>query len=764
MTPRVTTTSALVRLEDASDLPRKSGEAVAIASRLLRRAVPFVPAFVVEAEAMRDMLSSRVEGGPDAKALLKAKPRLRAARAAKAAHGLARALLPDGLMSGLAEAFAALGGERVWVRPSYTAPPTEVAPLDASALSASSPEALATAVRALWVRALGPEALSASVDALRREPLAAVWLTPGPLPDVVVRTGGGVTEAVFGERAKLPHDFLSRIADAVLEPSLVHVATADGDARVVYVEPLPRTPTTTQVLLPVEASGPLHGAPSPLARAMLADLVTIEVAAALELAGVDATDPGRLVRETPLSIDLTALAARAGGLPGLSRASLGGVVTDPSDVARLAALLPEQGAFSLAVQAPRMFARVAASSRELSAQADAMEARVDAARRDRDEIDLAILPDDALTTSLARARSLASEVARWTGRALAVQMLFHLLVTALLKRSHPVSAARAAVMATRGGPSLSGVRLARDVADVAAAIDADARAASLLAAGALPDKGPAGQGIARLLAEHGHRAFGDRDPGVPRLAERPSDVAHLLLAVTRARPRRALPSTEVAATSAERALAPLPRVMRAIAAPAIDGARRSVLMFDRAHVAATRAVAMVREVVVEVDRRLRRVDPDLLPGAAFQCSLDELALALASGKPEVSHLVRWRGHEVQRPATFDVASRPMVVRGVGASPGTATGPVRWVTRPSDLSEVKPGDVLVARSAPVALAPLLLVASGIASADGGLHNPFATIARELGVPYVAAVPIDSLAEGELVRVDGESGVVERVGRP
>ncbi|MCC6647906.1 MAG: hypothetical protein IT374_20355, partial [Polyangiaceae bacterium] len=527
MTPRGPATPALPRLEDASDLARKSGEAVAIASRLLRRSVPFVPGFVIELEVMRDVLSSRTDGGPDAKAILKSKPRLRAARAATAAQALSRALLPDGLQAALAEAFEALGAERVWARPSYAAPPARWAPLDVSALSASSPESLATIVRALWVRALGPEALAASVEALRREPLAAVWLTPGPLPDVVVRTGEGSTEAISGERGLLPHDFLSRIADAMLEPSLVHVATAGGDARVVYVEPLPRRETTGAVLLPVEVSGPLHGAPSPLARAWLADVVTLEVSAALDLAGLEPPDGAALVREAPLSIDLSALAASAHGLPGLSRAALGGVVTDPGELARLTAALPEPSAVSWIVQAPRMLAKLASASRALGAEADTMDARVEAARRDRDEIDLAILPDDALTISLARARALADEVARWTGRALALQLLSHLLVTALLRRAHPVSAARAAVQATRGAPALSGVRLARDVADIAAALEADAGGRALLEVGALPDKGPAGQGVARLLLEHGHRAFGDRDPGVPRLRERPADLAHV---------------------------------------------------------------------------------------------------------------------------------------------------------------------------------------------------------------------------------------------
>lgn len=753
---------SLLRLTDASDLARKSGEAVALASRLLRRSLPFAPAYVLDLEAMRDVLSSRVEGGVDAKAILKSKPSLRAARAAKAAHGLARTLLPDGLMSGLAEAFVDLGGGRVWVRPSYASAPAEEAPLDVSALSASTPEALATAVRATWVRALGPESLVASVDRNKREPLTAIWLTSGPLPDVIVRTGGGTTETVFGDRSKLPHDFLSRISDAVLEPCLIHVAT-EPDARITYVEPLAREASTNPVMLPVELSGPMHGAPSPLARAMLAELVTTELASALDLAGLDATEPARLVREVPLSIDLGAIVARLGGLPGVSRSSLSGIVTNQADLNRLAASLPEHGDASLLFQAPRMFAKIATNVRDLASETDALEARVDTARRDRDEIDIAIVPDDALATSLAKCRALSTEVAKLTGRALAVEVLFHLLLTAVLRRSHPVSAARAAVMATRGARALSGVRMAHDLANIVDAAELHPASLALLEAGALPDKGPAGQGIERFLRDHGHRAFGDRDPGVPRLSESPQTITYMLLALQRGKPRRAIPSAESATASVERVLSPLPRFLRTMVTPVVDGARRSVALFDRAHVAATRAVAMVREVVLEVDRRLRRVDPDLLPGAAFQCSLDELSLALRTGRPEVTHLVRWRGHEVLGPPSFDAAPRPMVLRGVGASPGTATGPVRWLARPSDLGEVRPGDVLVMRSAPVAISPLLLVASAVVSADGGLHPPFAAVARELGVPYVGALHVDSLAEGERIRVDGEAGIVERLAR-
>lgn len=47
--------------------------------------------------------------------------------------------------------------------------------------------------------------------------------------------------------------------------------------------------------------------------------------------------------------------------------------------------------------------------------------------------------------------------------------------------------------------------------------------------------------------------------------------------------------------------------------------------------------------------------------------------------------------------------------------------------------------------------------------GGFHSHSAIVAREFGIPAVANIPdlLDTLADGEPVSVDGDTGVVIRV---
>ena len=98
--------------------------------------------------------------------------------------------------------------------------------------------------------------------------------------------------------------------------------------------------------------------------------------------------------------------------------------------------------------------------------------------------------------------------------------------------------------------------------------------------------------------------------------------------------------------------------------------------------------------------------------------------------------------------------------GIGASPGSAIGPVRLAWSLDDLPRVTAGDVLVCRTTSPAWTGAMLRSAAVVTEVGGLLSHAAIVAREFGIPAVVAVPtaMTRLAEGMRVEVDGSAGVI------
>ena len=116
---------------------------------------------------------------------------------------------------------------------------------------------------------------------------------------------------------------------------------------------------------------------------------------------------------------------------------------------------------------------------------------------------------------------------------------------------------------------------------------------------------------------------------------------------------------------------------------------------------------------------------------------------------------------------FGVSARShdeTVIRGLAASTGLRQGPARRVEGPADFDRIKQGDVLITEATTEAFNILLPLLAGIVTDSGGALSHAAIVAREYGIPGVVGTrdATSRIADGALVRVDGDAGEVTVLG--
>jgi pyruvate,water dikinase len=103
----------------------------------------------------------------------------------------------------------------------------------------------------------------------------------------------------------------------------------------------------------------------------------------------------------------------------------------------------------------------------------------------------------------------------------------------------------------------------------------------------------------------------------------------------------------------------------------------------------------------------------------------------------------------------------VLISGLGATPGRASGEVKIIEGADELDKVGEGDIIVAQMTTPDMVPAMKRASGIVTDEGGTTSHAAIVSRELGVPAVVGAETAStdLSDGQLVTIDGEKGSVE-----
>ncbi|AUX37157.1 MULTISPECIES: PEP/pyruvate-binding domain-containing protein [Sorangium] len=511
-------------------------------------------------------------------------------------------------------------------------------------------------------------------------------------------------------------------------------------------------------------------------------------------------------------LNLTAFMQIAAQVPGLSPRALLGMSGGASD--QLIARLAEQSAgvsrrrfyARLPLTGPRLLLRQARLEREVAAY----EGEALWAQRALSELDMTLLPDDAIGTTLRSVFLLLERTGTLMLHCASASLASHLALCKALERvaGRRASARSASGEAPLDGPAgraetnvehlaqvlAGGVRELDsagpgvELARVAELVMLDRASRERLLAGEvrgprdLPE-GPARDALARFLEAHGDRAVREAELATPRWREDPAPVIAMLTASLRGAPGDPERALARARALADREMAMLEtrvsRVELALLRALVGRAQRYVRLRERMRTWVTRVLGMLRKVALDIDRRLLRIEPSLLPGSVFFCTYEELVTALSSGRADVGHVVRLRRAEHLRdaarpdpPATFIGRPPPVVLPpasgvrllGLPASPGVVEGRARVLDpgAPS-LDAVEPGEVLVARTTDIGLSPLFLVAAAVVTELGGPMSHASIVAREYGIPAVVNVPGATLAikTGDRLRVDGDRGVVERL---
>jgi rifampicin phosphotransferase len=147
----------------------------------------------------------------------------------------------------------------------------------------------------------------------------------------------------------------------------------------------------------------------------------------------------------------------------------------------------------------------------------------------------------------------------------------------------------------------------------------------------------------------------------------------------------------------------------------------------------------------DLERQSRLMPPNFLGTAP----------SMSKAPPDMRNAMRhFRGWGVEP------SKEPNVLKGLGASRGTARGVARVITGLHEAERLQPGDILVCRTTAPPWTPLFTIAGAVVTDSGGLLSHSAICAREYGIPCVVATQDATvrITDGDTVVVDGTKGTV------
>ncbi|MBO3841565.1 MAG: hypothetical protein FGF48_04020 [Candidatus Brockarchaeota archaeon] len=102
----------------------------------------------------------------------------------------------------------------------------------------------------------------------------------------------------------------------------------------------------------------------------------------------------------------------------------------------------------------------------------------------------------------------------------------------------------------------------------------------------------------------------------------------------------------------------------------------------------------------------------------------------------------------------------VVFKGIPASQGVLTAPVRVLKSVENIWQVRPGEILVVPRTDPGWTPVFSKIGGLITETGGMLSHGAVVSREYGIPAVTNVPnaCRVFKTGQTVTIDGNNGLV------
>ena len=306
----------------------------------------------------------------------------------------------------------------------------------------------------------------------------------------------------------------------------------------------------------------------------------------------------------------------------------------------------------------------------------------------------------------------------------------------------------------------------------------------------LPADAPFRVALEDYLDRYGHRAVFEMELASPRWAD---DPRYVLEQVRFHLDHPSAPDARSRAADvrrrAEAELAAVPAWLRPIARRMLARARLGAALRENAKSGSAAAVALIRQMCLEVGRRLQAAGRITAADDVFHLSLIEVEARLTgawdgtgAGALVADRRARLAAQQAQElpgvitessTATPGAAAREAAPApplpdgdawtGVAAAPGAAEGAACVLRTPHDGGRMRRHDVLVAPSTDPGWTPLFLRASALVTETGGYLSHGAVVAREFGLPAVVNVrdAMRLIADGDRLRVDGDAGRVTRL---
>ena len=115
-------------------------------------------------------------------------------------------------------------------------------------------------------------------------------------------------------------------------------------------------------------------------------------------------------------------------------------------------------------------------------------------------------------------------------------------------------------------------------------------------------------------------------------------------------------------------------------------------------------------------------------------------------------------------SSTDISNAEVILRGLTAAPGLASGRVHVIDNPEDIDQFKKGEILVTLMTSPDWVPAMHKAKAIITNNGGMTCHAAIVSREMQIPCIVGTTSNGvkatevLKDGEMITVDAKNGVV------